>query len=78
MDHFCYLCFLLCHAFLSVHCSIVVTCWDRADLLTLFYVMFYCVFVTFPCVYLGQVWCVIVSIPDRCLHSYFIEQNHEN
>ena len=27
-------------------------------------VMFNCVFVTFPCGILGQVWCLIVSIPD--------------
>ena len=26
--------------------------------------MFYCVFVTFPCGILGQVWYLIVSIPD--------------
>ena len=24
-----------CHAFASVHCYLVVTCWERADLLTL-------------------------------------------
>ena len=29
-----------CHAALSVTCSLVVTCWERADLLTLLYVMF--------------------------------------
>ena len=40
--------FRVCHAFLSVHCSLVVTCWERADLLALLYVMFY-YFVTFPC-----------------------------
>ena len=28
-------------------------------------------FVTFPCGVLGQVWCLIVSIPDVCLLSYF-------
>ena len=27
----------------SVHCSFVVTCWERADLLALFYLMFSCV-----------------------------------
>ena len=27
MDHFCYLC-RVCHVFLSVRCSLVVTCWD--------------------------------------------------
>ena len=30
----------ICHAFLSVHCSLVVTCWERADLLALLCVMF--------------------------------------
>ena len=30
----------------------------------LLFVMFNCVFVTFPCGILGQVWYLIVSIPD--------------
>ena len=30
-----------------------------------------CVFVTFPCSILGQVWYLIVSIPDLCPLSYF-------
>ena len=25
----------VCHAFASVHCCLVVTCWERADLMTL-------------------------------------------
>ena len=25
----------VCHAFTSVHCCLVVTCWERADLLAL-------------------------------------------
>ena len=25
----------VCHAFASVHCCLVVTCWERADLLAL-------------------------------------------
>ena len=33
--------------------------------------MFYCVFVTFPCGVIGQVWYLIVSIPDLCLLTYF-------
>ena len=57
--------------YLSVHCSLVVTCWERAGLFALLYVMFYCVLVTFPCGVLGQVWCFIVSIPDICFLSYF-------
>ena len=34
-------------------------------------VMFNCVFVTFPCGTLGQVWYIFVSIPDLCRHFYF-------
>ena len=44
--------FRVCLVFLSVHCSLVVTCWERADLLTLLFVMFYCAFVAVPCVVL--------------------------
>ena len=55
----------------SVPCSLVITCWERADLLALLCVMFPCVFVTFPYGVLGQVWCLIVSIPDMCLLLYF-------
>ena len=62
---------VVCRVFLSVHCSLVVTCWERAGLLALLCVMFYCVFVTFPCCGLGQVCCLIVLMPDICLLSYF-------
>ena len=31
----------------------------------------YCIFVTFPCGILGQVWYLIVSFPDLCLLSNF-------
>ena len=34
-------------------------------------VMFNCVFVTFPCGILGQVWYLIVLTPDLCHISYF-------
>ena len=56
---------------MSVSCSLEVTCWERADLLAILYVMFYCVFVTFPFGVLGLVWYLIVSIPDLCLLPYF-------
>ena len=39
----------------------------------LLFVMFNCVFVTFPCGILGQVWYLIVSIPDLYRLSYFQE-----
>ena len=59
--------FNVCRAVLSVPCSLVVTCWDRTDLLALLYVMFSCVFATFPYGVLGQVWYMIVSIPYHYL-----------
>ena len=70
MDHFCYL-FCVWDAFLSVHCSLVVTCWERANLLALLCVIFFCVFVTFSCGVLDQVWYLLVSIPDLCFLTYF-------
>ena len=59
------------NAFASVHCCLVVTCWERADLLTLVGDV-YCIFVTFPCGVLGLVWHLIVSFPGRCRLSYFV------
>ena len=57
----------------------MVTCWERADLLVLFsFVMSNCEVVTFPFGILGQVWCLIVSIPDLCPLSYFGQIREEN
>ena len=42
---FCVSC--VSHAFASVHCCLVVTCWERADLLA-FVGDVYSIFVTFP------------------------------
>ena len=53
----------------SVYLCLVVTCWVRADILALVCDVWY-VFVTFPCGILGQVWYLIVSIPDLCSLSY--------
>ena len=58
------------HAFASVNCCLLVTCWERADLLALVGDV-YCTFVTFPCGILGQVWYLIVSFLDLCRLSYF-------
>ena len=58
------------HAFATVHCCLVVTCWKRADLLALVGDVYYN-FVTFPCGIMGQVWYLIVSFPDLCRLSYF-------
>ena len=71
--------FLFCLVFamflcVSVYMCLVVTCWERADLLALVCGV-YCEFVTFPLVswvtILGQVWYLIVSIPYLCALTYF-------
>ena len=51
----------------SVYMCFVVTCWERADLLALVRGV-YC---EFPIGILGQVWYLIVSIPDLCTLTYF-------
>ena len=56
---------------MAVSFSLKVICWERAGLLAILYVMFSCVFVTFPYDILGQVRYLIVSIPDPCFLSYF-------
>ena len=52
--------FCVSNSFLSVHCSLVFTCWERSNLFALLFVMFSCVFVTFPCVGLGQFYRVLI------------------
>ena len=55
--------FVVSRAFASVNCCVVVTCWERSDHLALVDDV-YCIFVTFPCCILGQVWYLIVSFPQ--------------
>ena len=62
------------HALASVYCCLVVTCWERADLLALVGDVNR-IFVTFPCDILGQVWYLIVSFSDLCRLSYFIHSS---
>ena len=61
----------VCYALLSVQCNLVVTCLERADLMAFLYVIFSCVFDTFPFGVLGQVRYLIVLIPDFCSLPYF-------
>ena len=53
-------------------CSLWSPAGERADFLDLLYVMVSCIFVAFPCSILGQVWYLIVWIPDYCLLSYLV------
>ena len=68
MDLFRYLFFLF--VFANTRCLFVATLWSPVgeELLN---VMVYCVFVTLLFGVLGQVWYLIVSIPDLCLRPYF-------
>ena len=61
--------FCVSHSFASVYCCLVVTCWERADILAIVGDI-YCIFVTFPCGILGQAWYLIESFPELCLLSY--------
>ena len=72
MDHLCYLCLvivMLSHLFIAA-------LWSpkreraAADLRLVLVCDVYCDFVTFPFGILGQVWYLIVSIPDPCCLSY--------
>ena len=66
---------------MSCFCVCCAALWSPAgkELITwLSFVMFNCVFVIFPCGILGQVWYLIVLIPDLCHHSYCMDGNEEN
>ena len=70
MDHLCYLCLVL----IMLSRLFIAVLWSPAGKgLTswLLFVMFNCIIVTFPCGILGQVWYLIVSIPDIYRLSYF-------
>ena len=67
--------FHVCHAVLSVPCSLLVTCWERNDFLALLF--YFAFFVTFPFGVLDQVWYFIASIPDLCMFPNFIKCREE-
>ena len=70
MDHLCYLCLV----FVMLLRLFVAVVWppEGKELTSwLFSFDVYCDFVTFPFGILGQVWYLIVSIPDPCFLSYF-------
>ena len=65
VDHLCYICIV----FVMLWGLFIAALWSPA---WLSFVMLNCVFVTFPCGFLGQMWCLIVSIPDICPFYYFV------
>ena len=66
MDNFLNLCFIFIFVLLS--CRLVITCWERADLLAFLCVMFLFDFVTLPYGVQDQAWYLIVS----CLFEFCI------
>ena len=67
MDHLCYLCLV----FAMLSCLFISDFLSPAGKGLTSWLSFICVFVTFPCGILGQVWYLIVSIPDHCHLSHF-------
>ena len=64
----------ICRVFVKILRLFIAALWSPAGkgLTSWFlFVMFNCVFVTFPCAILGQVWYVTVLIPDLCRLCYF-------
>ena len=54
----------------------MLTSLERANLLALLYVVFSCVFVTFPIGVPGRVWYLFVAIPDLSLPIYLYSCNN--
>ena len=54
----------------SVYMCFAVTCWEGTDLLALVCGVLLCD-CHFPIGILGQVWYLIISIPDLCTLAYF-------
>ena len=65
----------LCYDAMSVPCNLVNTFMEKADPLALSCFVFSCVFVTYPYDVLGQVWYLIVSIPDLCHPLNFLNRS---
>ena len=65
MHHLCNFCLV----FVMLSHMFIAALWSNSGKGLTFwvlFVMFNCVFVTFPCGILGQVWYLIVLIPDLC------------
>ena len=70
MDHLCYFCIV----FVMLSRLLIAALWSlvgKGLTSLLSFVVLYCGIVTFPFGILGQVWYLIVSIPDLCPLSYY-------
>ena len=74
MDHLCYFCLV----FVMLLRLFMAALWSAAGkglTCLVSFVIFNCVFATFPCGILGQVWYLIVSIPELCQQHEFACMN---
>ena len=69
VDHLCYLCFVLVMLSRQFSAALWSPAWKGLTS-WLSFVMFNCVFVSFACGVMDQVWFLIVSISDPCCLSY--------
>ena len=69
--------FRVYHAAMSVQCSLMVICWERANILALLYVMFQSCVLTISHKFgvLSQVLYLIVLIPDL-FHLPYFQKSH--
>ena len=70
MDHLCYFCIV----FVMLSRLLIAALWSptgKGLTICFSFIVLNCVVVTFPFDILGQVWYLIVSIPDLCPLSYF-------
>ena len=78
MDPFSYHCFMFvfCYAALPVYYSLVITCWEQADLLVLSCVVFSCVFVTFLYGVPGQLYRFLFFAFFSTLLCFFLKKKN--
>ena len=74
MDHLCYLYLVL----VKLSRLFFAALWSPAGKWLISWLLFVMLFVFchFPCCILGQVWYLIVSIPDLCRFSFFVFPVH--
>ena len=69
MDPFLIFMYHVClfYSVMFVPCSLVIACWEWANLFVLLCVIFLCVLPTFPYGVSRYMWYLFVSITDLCL-----------
>ena len=77
VDHLCYFCLVLLCFYASLFVSALWSPAGKGLTSWLSFVMSNCDVDTFPLVFLGQMLCLIVLIPDLCPLSYFVRYKYQ-